>query len=232
MSQAIEYKDGDESVEFAAENDTLDPHDWKEFRVQAHRMLDDILDYTKNIRERPVWQVIPDPVRQRFQSGLPFGPSSLADVHQEFMKYVVPYAVGNVHPGFMGWVHGGGTAVGMLAEMLAARLNSNVGGRDQMPVEVERQITRWMRQLFRFPRSASGLFVAGTSMANFIAVVIARDAALGHEVRAQGVHRLAKFDMEANHGSHEESWANHRLQGLQAHSKITGSAQYNSLNHL
>jgi hypothetical protein len=32
--------------------------------------------------------------------------------------------------------------------------------------------------------------------------------------------------MEADHGSHEESWANHRLQGLQGHSKITGSAQY------
>ena len=27
---------------------------------------------------------------------------------------------------------------------------------------------------------------------------------------------MAKFDMEADHGSHEESWANHRLQGLQA----------------
>ncbi len=30
----------------------------------------------------------------------------------------------------------------------------------------------------------------------------------------------------------EESWANHRLQGLQGHSKITGSAQYISLDHL
>src|SRR5206468_4067465 len=33
--------------------------------------------------------------------------------------------------------------------------------------------------------------------------------------------------MEADHGSHEESWANHRLQGLPGQSKITGSAQYN-----
>ena len=41
-----------------------------------------------------------------------------------------------------------------------------------------------------------------------------------------------KPTMEADHGSHEESWANHRLQGLQAHSKITGSAQYNSVDHL
>ena len=43
-------------------------------------------------------------------------------------------------------VHGGGTPVGMLAEMLAAGLNANLGGRDQMPIEVERQVVRWVRE--------------------------------------------------------------------------------------
>jgi hypothetical protein len=90
---------------------TLDPWDWESFRSQAHRMLDDMLDYTKNIRQRPVWQPIPEQVRKRFQSGIPAGRSPLADVHQEFMNYVLPFALGNVHPGFMGWVHGGGTPV-------------------------------------------------------------------------------------------------------------------------
>ena len=51
----------------------------------------------------------------------------------------------------MGWVHGGGTAVGMLAEMLAAGLNANLGGRDHMPIEVERQIVEWMRADVRLP---------------------------------------------------------------------------------
>src|SRR5256885_9558431 len=46
-----------------------------------------------------------------------------------------PYATGNVHPGFMGWVHGGGTVTGMLAEMLAGGLNANLGGRDHIPIE-------------------------------------------------------------------------------------------------
>ena len=82
---------------------------------------------------------------------------------------------------------GGGTAVGMLAELLAAGLNANLGGRDQIPVEVERQVVRWVRELFGFPDSASGLFVTGTSIANFIAVVIARTAALGVQVRRSGV---------------------------------------------
>ena len=184
---------------------TLDPSDWESFRTQAHEMLDDILDYTQNIRQRPVWQPIPDAVRTHFRSGrVPVAPSPLADVHHEFMNYILPFAVGNVHPGFMGWVHGGGTPVGMLAEMLAAGLNTNVGGRDQVPVEVERQITQWMRQIFGFPEGASGLFVTGTSMANFVAVVIARDAALGFDVRVQGVasksKQLTAYGSRALHG--------------------------------
>jgi aromatic-L-amino-acid decarboxylase len=187
------------------EEPTLDPSDWESFRTQAHGMLDDILDYTRNIRQRPVWQPIPDEVRARFRGGLvPLAPSSLTQVHQEFMNYILPFAVGNVHPGFMGWVHGGGTPVGMLAEMLAAGLNTNLGGRDQVPIEVERQIAQWMRQIFGFPETAAGLFVTGTSMANFIALVIARDAALGFDVRAQGVatkpQQLTAYASTAVHG--------------------------------
>ena len=45
---------------------SLDPADWPSFRRQAHRMLDDGLDYIEHIRERPVWQPIPAEVRGRF----------------------------------------------------------------------------------------------------------------------------------------------------------------------
>ena len=58
-------------------------------------------------------------------------------------------------------------------------LNANLGGRDHMPIEVERQIVEWMRAMFGFPAEASGIFVTGTSMANLMAVLVARTAALG-----------------------------------------------------
>lgn len=166
---------------------TLDPVDWSEFREQAHRMLDDMVTYIEKIRERPVWQPMPDAVRARLASGLPREPQPLAQAHEEFLRDILPYAVGNVHPGFMGWVNGGGTPVGMLAEMLAAGLNANLGGRNQAPIEVERQVVEWVREIFGFPSGASGLFVTGTSIANLIAVVIARDWALGFEVRRNGL---------------------------------------------
>src|SRR3984885_6106700 len=185
-------------------SESLDPADWPAFRVQAHQMLEDALDYVEHIRERPVWQPIPGEVRERFREPVPHAPSDLAAVHGRFLSDILPYATGNTHPGFMGWVHGGGTPAGILAEMLAASLNANLGGRDHIPIEVERQIVQWIRQIFGFPETATGLFVTGASMANLIGVLIARDAELGFEVRCVGrganSTRLAAYAAAAAHG--------------------------------
>jgi aromatic-L-amino-acid decarboxylase len=185
-------------------SETLDPKNWDDIRALGHRMLDDMIDYAADIRNRPVWQPIPDDVRARFRAGLPHQPSELGDVYREFTDFIVPYATGNVHPGFMGWVHGGGSAVGMLAEMLAAGLNANLGGRDHIPIEVERQIVAWTRQMFGFPDGASGIFVTGTSMANLMAVLVARTATLGRSVRQHGLGDdgalLTAYTSTAAHG--------------------------------
>jgi aromatic-L-amino-acid/L-tryptophan decarboxylase len=185
-------------------SETLDPQNWDDIRAQGHRMLDDMLDYAANIRERPVWSPIPNAVRAQFRAELPRTPTGLDEVYREFTDSIVPYATGNVHPGFMGWVHGGGSAVGMLAEMLAAGLNANLGGRDHIPIEVERQIVEWTRSMFGFPEGASGIFVTGTSMANLMAVLVARTAALGQSVRQRGVSdegaSLTAYTSTAAHG--------------------------------
>ena len=185
-------------------SETLDPKNWDELRAQAHRMLDDMIDYIASVRDRPVWQPIPDAVRARFREQLPREASDLGEVYRTFADFVAPYATGNVHPGFMGWVHGGGSAVGMLAEMLAAGLNANLGGRDHVPIEVERQVVQWMREMFAFPKTASGIFVTGTSMANLMAVLVARTAALGKLARQQGIGNdgglLTAYTSKAAHG--------------------------------
>jgi glutamate/tyrosine decarboxylase-like PLP-dependent enzyme len=180
----------------------LEPADWQQFRTQGHRMLDDMFDYLQGIRQRPVWQPVPDQARAAFRSPLPAQGSDLANVHQQFMDNILPYAIGNTHPGFFGWVHGGGTAAGMLAEMLAAGLNANCGGRDHIPIEVERQVVRWMAELFGFPSSSSGLFVTGSSMANMIAVLVARYRALGREVRSHGIPPKRQLVAYASAGAH------------------------------
>jgi glutamate/tyrosine decarboxylase-like PLP-dependent enzyme len=167
--------------------DSLDPEDWQGLRARGHRLLDDLLDHLQGLRDRPVWQPIPDEIRARRRTALPMAPASLDSVLEALLGEVLPYAGGNLHPGFMGWVQGAGTPVGMLGEMLAAGLNANCGGRDHMPIAVEQEVAGWVRQMFGFPDEAVGLFVTGTSMANFIGVLAARQRALGPVVRTKGL---------------------------------------------
>ena len=182
---------------------SLDPLDWSALREQGHRMLDDMFDHLQGLRDQPVWRQPPDALRQGFREPLPAEPTPVEDLHARFLAEVLPYAGGNLHPGFLGWVQGGGTAVGMLAEMLSGGLNANLGGRDHMPIEVERQIVGWCRELFRFPEDAGGLLVSGASQANFIGVLVARQRALGPQVRRKGIGgdvRLTAYASQAAHG--------------------------------
>ncbi len=185
------------------ERTSLDPDDWQTLRKQGHQMLDDMFDHLQTLDVRPVWQPAPSSVRASFDAPLPMEASDLADVHAIFRQSILPYGSGNAHPGFMGWVQGGGTVTGMLAEMLSGGLNVNLGGRDHMPIEVERQIIRWTRQIFSFPETAGGIFLTGASQANFVAVQIAKCRKLGRDVRAAGLSdesRLVAYASSEVHG--------------------------------
>jgi glutamate/tyrosine decarboxylase-like PLP-dependent enzyme len=180
----------------------MDPEDWTELRALGHRIMDDMFDGLAGIRDRPVWQRMPENLRQELQSPLPHAPESPAATYDAVQRLVVPYVTGNLHPRFMGWVHGGGNPVGMLAELIAGGLNANLGGRDHAPIEIERQVVHWAAEMVGMPAETSGLLVTGTSMANMIAVLVARRDAAGPVVRGAGVgtRRLVAYAARTAHG--------------------------------
>lgn len=183
-------------------NRSLDPDDWTALRQTGHAMLDDLFDHLSGLRQQPVWQKMSGESRNELRVELPRAPEDLSTVYQDFQRLVQPHSVGNLHPRFMGWVHGGGTPVGMLAEMLAGGLNANLGGRDHAPIEVERQVIAWAAEMTGLPPETSGVLVTGTSIANFIAVLVARRAALGPAVRSAGLQGapLTAYTSASAHG--------------------------------
>ncbi len=108
-------------------------------------------------------------------------------VCKDLLAWVLPYATGNTHPRFFGWVHGAGAPGGIIADTMAAAMNSNLGGRDHGAIYVERQVIDWVKKLFHFPHTSSGLVVSGTSIATLIALTAARYAKTDYDVRRQGV---------------------------------------------
>jgi aromatic-L-amino-acid decarboxylase len=167
--------------------ETLDPEDWQALRTLGHQMVDDMMTYLETVRERPVWQPIPEDVRLFLKQPLPVEGQEAGEVYRDFKENVLPHPLGNIHPRFWGWVNGTGTPFAMLAEMLAAGMNPNVPGFNQVSVCVETQVLDWCKEMLGYPMEASGILVSGGSMANLVALTVARNTRAGFDVMRHGV---------------------------------------------
>ena len=175
-------------------HESLDPVDWEAFRELAHRALDEMIDFQRDVRSRPAWQAIPPSVETRFAEGPPRTGLGTAGALSDFREMVMPYATGNVHPRFWGWVTGTGSPSGMLAEMLAAGINCNSGPFNDAASRVDAQVVDWMRDALGFPHGTTGVITSGGSVANLIGLAVARDSVLansGSNVPLRGVEKSA-----------------------------------------
>lgn len=182
-------------------NSPLDPQDWENFTKAAHDLLDYCINHLKNVRERP-WKPVPDEVKEKYLIGdvdiKESEPKEIVDMMEEF---IIPYGVGNTHPGFFGWVNGNGLASGILSEMVAASINANCGGRDHGSIYIERAVIDWTRRVMGFPETASGILVCGTSQATLIALTVARVTKLRTQFRMNGMQG-EKLKVYAGEGVH------------------------------
>ncbi|MEU5185540.1 pyridoxal-dependent decarboxylase [Streptomyces klenkii] len=154
----------------------LEPADWEEFRALGKRIVDDIADHLAGLRERPVWQPVPEDVRASFRAGLPAKGMPMADVYEEFRTTVLPFPRGNIHPRFWGWANGSGVPVAAYGDLLASVINCTLGSGGNAAMMVEQQVIEWLQQALRWPAAGSGLLTSGASMGQVTALAAARVA--------------------------------------------------------
>jgi glutamate/tyrosine decarboxylase-like PLP-dependent enzyme len=194
-----------DSIERVTHEENLDPQNWDEMRELGHRMVDEMMTYLETVRERPIWQPMPDDVQRFFKEPLPKKPQAPESIYEEFLENVPPYNMGNVHPRFWGWVIGSGTPLGALADFLAATMNPNMGGGNHAGNLMEGQVINWSKKMLGFPKEASGLLVSGGSMANLVGLTVARNAKAKFNIREEGLqnatHKMVFYSSNETHSS-------------------------------
>jgi len=168
--------------------ESLDPDDWQSLRQLGHQMVDDMLNFLQRLPNEPVWRKVSQEARDGLSQALPAEAEGIQKSYGDFLKFVLPYYKGNIHPRFWGWVEGGGTPFGMLGEMLAAAMNPNLAIGDHGAVYVEKQVIEWCKQMMGFPPTSSGILVSGGSMANLTALTVARNSIM--DMRKKGVRSV------------------------------------------
>jgi glutamate/tyrosine decarboxylase-like PLP-dependent enzyme len=177
-----------------------------EFRSLGHELVDRVADFLATLRDRPLTTgETPAEIRALIgRSSLPTSGDAPAALLAEAATLLFDHSLFNGHPRFMGYITSSAAPLGMLADLLAAAVNPNVGGWELSPVasEIEAQAVRWVAELVGYPTDCGGLLVSGGNMANFACFLTGRRAMLGESARSTGLGVTAPLRVYASAGTH------------------------------
>jgi aromatic-L-amino-acid/L-tryptophan decarboxylase len=161
----------------------------------GYQIMDEVASYLTQIRNRPVWQAMPEDIQTTIrQQELPGEGQPFEETLAFLEEMILPFPQGNGHPRFAGWINSAPAHAGVLIKPLAAAINLNCGIGDHAGQELERRVVQWIMQLCGFPvEGSAGVFVSGGSEANFTCLQAARHWAAqqdGWEIRTQGIQQI------------------------------------------
>ena len=205
-----------DSLAGTSERDELRPlrprWEWSsdEIRRIGHRVVDMIAEHLTTLPEKPVFRPFPpELVAKYLDSNVPESSQEADDILATFAREIEPYAFGNGHPRFYGWVNSPPVVLGIFAEALAAAMNPSCAGGNHAAIYVEREVINWFKQIVGFPPESMGLLVSGGSIAALTALAVARQAQCGFDIRTHGVQgtsaRLKFYRTGEGHGCHQKA---------------------------
>ncbi len=116
----------------------------------------------------------------------PQRPSALRPLLDDLFDQWIPRSFTASGPGYLAYIPGGGLFPAALADFISDAVNRFTGVWQAAPalVQLEANALDWLRRWMQFPEGTRGLFTTGGSMANFNAILCARQRLDPDEVRS------------------------------------------------
>jgi aromatic-L-amino-acid decarboxylase len=160
-----------------------------EFRKHAHKIVDWIADYYRDIEKYPV----KSPVKPgEIISGLPGEPpgdsESMQDIIADFERIILPGVTHWQSPDYYAYFPANSSYPSLLAEMLTAGLAAQCMIWDTSPAaaELEEQMMKWLIKMTGLPETWEGVIQDGASTATLTSLITAREAKTGFSINAKG----------------------------------------------
>jgi aromatic-L-amino-acid decarboxylase len=178
-----------------------------EFRRYGYEVIDWISSYLENVGDLPVLPAIqPGEVTDALPGAAPDNPEPMEAILADFQRQIVPALSHWNHPRFHAFFANTASAPGILAEALAATVNTNGMLWKSAPghVELEQVVLGWLRQWLGLPEEFFGEIMDTASVSTLQAIAAARVQA-DPELRTRGARQgMVVYASEHAHSSIEK----------------------------
>jgi aromatic-L-amino-acid decarboxylase len=179
----------------------------EQFRSAGHRLIDRIADLLATLPERRVTAGLSvSEVRDlvHASAGMPEEGSDCELLVSQMTDLLTEYSLYNGHPRFLGYVTSSPAPIGMLADLLAAAVNPNVGAWALSPVatEIEAQTIRWIAELLGYPPTCGGVLVSGGNVANYVGIYTALRSVFPRDSNSRTPEHLGRATIYASSATH------------------------------
>jgi len=183
----------------------MDP---KEFRAEAHRMVDWIADYMENIEDYPVKSLSkPGEILRLLPEMPPFAGESMDLIMKDFESLILPGITHWQSPNFFAYFPANNSGPSVLAEMLTAAMGTQCMIWETSPAaaELEERVLTWLRDTMGLPSGFEGVIQDTASGATLAALITAREKLTGFKANRNGLYNEKKLRVYCSSQTHSSA---------------------------
>jgi len=189
----------------------------KEFRKEAHKLVDWMADYFESVGQYPVKPDIqPGEIRKQLPHSPPVKNDSFEKIINDFNRIIMPGITHWESPGFMGYFPANKSYPSVLAEMLTATLGVQCMSWITSPAatELEERMMDWLKKMTGLPEPFTGVIQDTASTATLTAVIMAREQAVDYEINKKGFPADKTFTVYCSSETHSSIEKNVKIAGF------------------
>lgn len=175
-----------------------------EFEINAHKVIDWIVDYYKNIEKYPVLSKSnPKDIFNQFSDFPPENSVDFDTIFAEFNEKIIPGITHWQHPDFFAYFPASSSFPSLLGEMLTSAIGAQCMSWQTSPAaaELEEKVMIWLRKMIGLPEYFEGVIQDTASTATLCSILSAREKFSNFSINHQG-YENNKFTIYCSSEAH------------------------------